>query len=70
MTSEFSYVLLGYMIVWVLLQAVPVILIYPDENGITYRDDSAVCYKYERRRVECPPTHSWSSTEMTAYISS
>lgn len=45
---------LGYLIVWLVLWAIPVIMVYPDENSVVYKDDADTCYIYRRVAIECP----------------
>lgn len=54
MNSELFFFTVGYMVIYGFIQLIPVILVYPDENNVIYRDDNNTCYKYRRVITDCP----------------
>ena len=54
MKRELLAFVVGYFFTFVIIQTIPVVLVYPRDNSITYLDDRAVCYAYRRVDVDCP----------------
>ena len=60
MKRELLAFVIGYFLTFVLIQTIPVVMVYPRDNSITYLDDRAVCYAYRRVDVDCPQVLSHS----------
>lgn len=58
MKYELVWFIVGYMLILGFIQFIPVILVYPDENHVIYRDDRDTCYKYRRVTTDCPKTQT------------